>query len=419
MTAAMPFDDLKVLDFGWWGVGPITIKYLADNGATVVHVESVTRPDGLRGSQPKKEGYPGLNASAFAANFNTSKLGLGLNMGKPQARDLVRRIITDWQPDIIAESFTPKTMRNWELDYPNVKELKPDIIYFSTCQQGQTGPHALQPGFGNMAAATGGFHYITGWPDRIPSGTHGAYSDFINPPNALSAIVAALEYRRRTGKGQHLDLSQFECTLHYLGPAVMDYLVNGRVFDRIGNRDGTYVPHGTYPSKERPPDPDMARTGGYWISIAVTSDKEWRDLCTVMGTPPWTLEERFATFAGRKDNEDDLDRLIGEWTSQHDAWDLMHRLQEAGVPAAAVQSQSDLREDPQMVRRDFWQWLEHPEVGTMPYDGLPFLLSKTPGALRMPHAMVGEHNELVLKEFIGLTDEEIVDLIVEDVLETS
>ena len=143
MTAAMPFDDLKVLDFGWWGVGPITIKYLADNGATVVHVESVTRPDGLRGSQPKKEGYPGLNASAFAANFNTSKLGLGLNMGKPQARDLVRRIITDWQPDIIAESFTPKTMRNWELDYPNVKELKPDIIYFSTCQQGQTGPHAL------------------------------------------------------------------------------------------------------------------------------------------------------------------------------------------------------------------------------------------------------------------------------------
>ena len=139
----------------------------------------------------------------------------------------------------------------------------------------------------------------------------------------------------------------------------------------------------------------------------------------VMGTPAWSLEERFITFAGRKEHEDDLDRLIGEWTCQNDAWDLMRRLQEAGVPAAPVQSQSDMREDPQLNHRDFWQWLDHTEVGAMPYDGLQFLLSKTPGALRMPHAMIGEHNDLILREFVGLSDEEITDLIVEEVLENS
>ena len=146
-TDSMPFEGIKVLDFSWVAVGPVTVKYLADHGATVIHVESVTRPDVLRGAPPFKDGQPGINRSQFPANYNTSKYGLGLNLAKPEARDLVRRIVTEWQPDIVAESFTPRVMQSWRLDYESIRALKVDIIYYSTCQQGQTGPHSVYAGF--------------------------------------------------------------------------------------------------------------------------------------------------------------------------------------------------------------------------------------------------------------------------------
>jgi len=412
VTAAMAFESLRVLDFTWVGVGPITTKYLADHGATVIHIESVSRPDVLRGVPPFKDAQPGINRSQFAANFNTSKYGLGLNMTVPQSRELVERIIRRWQPDIVAESFTPKTMRNWGLDYQAVRAIKPDIIYFSTCQMGQTGPYARYAGFGQLAAALAGFYHITGWPDRAPSIPQGAYADFVNPPNALAAIVAALEFRRRTGKGQQLDLSQFECAAQFLAPVIMDYLANGHAMERQGNQDIDYAPNGVYPCM-----PEGATES--LCAIAVTSDEEWGALCTVMGNPLWTQGDRFSTVAGRKESEQELALLLGKWTANYKAHELMNLLQEAGVPAGVVQNQSDLWNDPQLTHRGFFQWLDHTECGPMPYDGLQFLLSKSPGALRMPHALVGEHNELILKELIGLTDGEIADLVAQEVLETS
>ena len=412
VTAAMAFEGLKVLDFTWVGVGPITTKYLADHGATVIHIESVSRPDVLRGAPPFKDAQPGINRSQFAANFNTSKYGLGLNMSVPQSRKLVERIIGRWQPDIVAESFTPKTMRNWGLDYQAVRAIKPDIIYFSTCQMGQTGPHARYAGFGQLAAALAGFYHSTGWPDRGPSIPQGAYADFVNPPNALAAIVAALEFRRRTGKGQQLDLSQFECATQFLAPVIMDYLANGHAMERQGNLDIDYAPNGVYPCMPEGTTESLC-------AIAVTSDEEWEALCTVMGNPPWTQGSRFSTAAGRKESEQELALLLGKWTANHRAHELMDLLQGAGVPAGVVQNQSDLWNDPQLAHRGFFQWLDHTECGPMPYDGLQFLLSKSPGALRMAHALVGEHNELILKEFIGLTDDEVADLVAQEVLETS
>ena len=250
LSKTMPFEGLKVLDLTWVGVGTITIKYLADHGADVIHVESVTRPDPLRTLPPFKDAEPGFNRSQFPANYNTSKYGLGLNLARPESRELVRRIIVEWQPDVIAESFTPRAMRNWKLDYESVREIKSDIVYFSTCLQGQTGPRALYAGYGNLGASLAGFTHITGWPDRDPSGPHGAYSDFINPPNAVAAIIAALDYRRRTSEGQHLDLAQYEAAIQYLSPAVVDYVVNGRVASRTGNTDEVYAPHGVYRCKD-------------------------------------------------------------------------------------------------------------------------------------------------------------------------
>lgn len=416
-TGALPFEGLKVLDFTWVAIGPTTIKYLADHGADVVRVESLTRLDVLRRGLPFKDGEPGVNRSQFPANYNTSKYGLGLNMTKPEAVGLIKRIVADWQPDIIAESFTPRVMTGWGLGYESIKKIKPDIIYFSTCQQGQTGPRAKYRGFGQLAASLAGYYYITGWPDREPSAPYGAYSDFINPPNALAAIVGALEYRRRTGKGQHLDLAQYECALQYLGPALLDYQVNGRVVERRGNVDDHHAPHDVYRCADEVRE--LTGIGESWVAIVVSNDTEWQALCRLIGRPEITCDPRFETFDARREHADDLDAIISAWTKDRTAHEAMKALQEAGVPSGAVQSQADLWEDPQLKHRDFFQWLDHTECGPMPYNGLQFLLSKTPGRLRMPHALIGEHNELVLKEFVGLSNDEIADLIVADVLETS
>ncbi len=421
-AGSMALEGIKVLDFTWIAVGPITIKYLADHGATVVRVESLTRPDGLRRAPPFKDAEEGINRSQFPANFNTNKYGLGLNMSKPEARELIRRLIREWQPDVIAESFTPRVMRAWGLDYKRVGELKPDIIYFSACQQGQTGPHSRFAGYGMQSAALAGFYQITGWPDREPSLPYGAYADFINPPNGAAAILAALDYRRRTGKGQHLDMAQFECAVHYLAPAIMDFQVNGRALNRRGNRDDTYAPHGVYPCKESNDilnGVEVSRTGGQWCAISVTTGDEWYALCKAMGDPSWTKEARFSTFSGRRENQEELDGLVGRWTARHEARKLMEALQGAGVPAGVVQSQSDLWRDPQLKHLGYFQWLDHTECGPMPYDGLQFQLSRSPGKLQRPQALIGEHNQLILKEFIGLTDKEIAALVEAEALETS
>ena len=414
----MPFDGIRILDFTWVGVGPITIKHLADFGADVIRVEAASRPDVLRSAPPFKDGQPGgLNRSQFSANYNSSKRGLGLNLALPEGRELVRRLIAEWQPDVIAESFTPRVMRDWKLDYANIRELVPDVIYFSTCQQGQTGPHSKYAGFGQLAGALAGFYYITGWPDRDPSGPYGAYSDFVNPPNAAAAIVAALEYRRRTGRGQYLDLSQYECAAHFLAPAIMDYMTNGNVLNRRGNEDDSFFPNDAYRCKNK--ERGYTGIGPSWIAISVTNEDQWIRLCEVMGRTDMTSDKRFENSESRRTYLSSVDAAVGEWTEDKDAHALMAKLQDSGIPAGVVQSQADLWEDPQLQHRGFFQWLDHAECGPMPYDGLAYHLSETPGALRMPQALIGQHNEDILKEILDLDDDAISDLVVSGVLESS
>ena len=415
--SGMPFNGLRVLDFTWVGVGPITTKHLADFGADVIRIESVSKPDVLRNGPPFKDGVAGINRSQFSANYNTSKRGLGLNLARSEGRDLVRNIIREWKPDVIAESFTPRVMRGWGLGYSDVRELLPDVIYFSTCQQGQTGPHARYAGFGQLAGSLAGFYYLTGWPDKDPAGPYGAYSDFVNPPNAAAAIVAALEFRRRTGRGQHLDLSQCECATHYLAPFIMEHLTNGTTLERRGNDDDRHAPHNVY----RCADADRIYTGvgPSWIAIAVADDGQWRSLCKIMDMADWIEDERFSTLDSRRKHAAMIDDGIASWTRDKNARLLMDDLQSVGVPAGLVQSQADLWEDPQVAHRGFFQWLDHTECGPMPYDGIVCHLSKTPGALRSPQALVGEHNREILREILGTDDDAIADLVAAGVLETS
>ena len=402
---ARVFDGIKVVDFGWIGVGPITARYFADHGATVIRVESLTRFDGLRMAPPNKDAKPGLNRSQFFANFNASKLSLGLNMAHPAARAVAKRLCLEWA-DVVVEGFTPKQMRAWGLHYEDLAPTRPDLVMLSTCQLGQTGPYAMYAGYGNMAASLAGYYEITGWPDRGPCMVYGAYTDMLTPGVGATLLAAALDYRRRTGKGQWIDLSQFESGVNHIPAAVLDYTVNGRIATRRGNRDDRACPHAVY----------RCRGDERWIAIAVFGDEEWRALVRVMENPAWAQAGRFTTEAGRKANEEELDRLIDEWTQTWDAEQLEILLQRAGVAAGLVAKQSDLHEDPQLRDRGFFVWREHSVMGRSPYDGVMSHLSKTPAEVAAA-PLLGEHYDAVLRGILQFSEEEVAELIGQGVVE--
>jgi len=399
------FDGIKVLDFGWIGVGPITARYFADHGATVIRIESLSRFDGLRMAPPYKKAKPGLNNSQFFANFNASKVSLGLNMAHPHARAIAKRLCREWT-DIIVEGFTPKQMRAWGLHYEDLSPTRPDLIMLSTCQLGQTGPYAMYAGYGNMAASLAGYYEITGWPDRGPCMVYGAYTDMLTPGVGAALLAAALDYRRRTGKGQWIDLSQFEAGVNHIPATVLDYTVNGRIATRRGNRDDHGCPHAAY----------RCQSNDRWIAIAVFTDEEWWSLVQAIGNPAWAQAERFATQAGRKANEEELDRLIEAWTQTRDAEQIEALLQQAGVAAGLVAKQSDLHEDPQLQDWGFFAWRAHKVMDLSPYDGLMSHLTQTPGAVA-PAPLLGEHYEEILKGILSYSDEEIAELIGTGVVE--
>lgn len=399
------FDGLKVVDFGWIGVGPITARYFADQGATVIRVESLTRFDGLRMAPPYKNAKPGLNNSQFFATFNASKKSLGLNMAQAEARAIAKRLCLEWA-DVIVEGFTPKQMRAWGLHYEDLSPTRPDLIMVSTCQLGQTGPYAKYAGYGNMAASLAGYYEITGWADRGPSMVYGAYTDMLTPGVGASLIAASLDYLRRTGKGQWIDLAQFETGVNHVPVAVLDYTVNGRIASRAGNQDAQGCPHAVY----RCVGEDR------WLAIAVLTEAAWHALVATMGDPSWAHAERFATRAGRKANEDELNARIEEWTKPRDAEQLEALLQQAGVAAGLVAKQSDLFDDPQLQDWGFFAWREHKVMGLSPYDGLMSHLSKTPGDVA-PAPLLGEHYEEVLNGILKFSDEEVAELIGKGVVE--
>jgi benzylsuccinate CoA-transferase BbsF subunit len=244
------------------------------------------------------------------------------------------------------------------------------------------------------------------------------YPDYvINPIHTLTAILATLRYRRKTGRGQRIELAQVESAACALGPALMDYTVNGRVQERAGNRVPYAAPHGAFRCQLLKGAGFLGTDEERWCVIAVFIDEEWRALCRVMGDPQWSQDERFATFRGRKENEDELERLIEGWTSMKTPEEVMESLQAAGVPAAVVQNARDvLDSDPHLKERGYYVYLDHPEAGRTAYDSAGFRLTKTPGAYRSPAPCLGEHTEYVCKEILKLSDEEIAQFVIDEVL---
>lgn len=395
------------MEFAAYAAGPAVGKHLADQGAAVVHVESRARPDGFRTHYPPyKDNIYGLNRSGLFALCNSDKLGITLNLKKqPKATELAKRIVA-WS-DVVIENFSPGTMTRLGLDYESLRRVKADLIMLSSSNLGQNGPHAEHPGFGSQLSSLAGFTNLTGYPDGSPQILYGPYIDYIAVGYGVAAILAALDYRNRTGKGNHIDLAQYEAGLQFLGPILLDYEANGNVAMRNGNRDPYAAPHGAYPCREE----------DSWCVISVSSDEEWKALCQAMGNPKWASDKRFSTFAARKKNEEALDEKIATWTRHLTAREAMERLQAVGVRAGIVNTMKDLYSDPQLAHRKQWVELDHPEIGTMHYQRPPYLLSKTACGPERRDPLLGEHNDYFYLELLGLPDNEYRDLQQEGVID--
>ena len=393
----LPFDGLKVTDFAWVGVGPISSKFLADHGASVVRVESELRPDVLRANGPYKDNIEGWNRSQFYGDFNTSKRSLALDLKRPEAIEIAKKLIAD--SDVLIESFAPGAISRMGLGYEDVKAINPKLIMISTCLMGQTGPAAGLAGYGYHAAAIAGFYEMTGWPDRGPVGPWIAYTDTIAPRFITTLLSAALDHRRRTGEGCYIDVAQIETALHFLAPELYDLQANGHLASRMGNRSAYFAPQSCYPCDGE----------DEWCAISIETDEEWQALCRAIDRQDWLEDQSLATNEGRLLQHDTLDTGITAWTQTRSKQDVMHILQAAGVPGAMVQRSSDLLVDPQLEHRKFYRRFEHQEMGNIPYAGHQYLISSYDNSPRGPAPCLGQHSFEVLSDVVKLSDEEIAE----------
>ncbi len=396
----LPLAGVKVADFSWIGVGPISAKTLADHGATVVHIESTLAPDRLRLVGPFKDDIAGIDRCQFFGAFNTSKLSVQLNLRHPSGLEVARKLLA-WC-DIALDSFTAGTMDRLGLGYETARALNPDIIMATTCLFGQTGPAAKLAGYGYHAAAISGFYEITGWDDRPPGGPFNAYTDTVAPRFLATTLLAALDHRRRTGEGCYLDQAQMESALHFIGPELLDAQVSGRSPRRAGNLDPMRAPHDAYP----------CAGVDEWCAIAVETDEQWRALRRVLGDPAWAQDPTLDRLAGRLAQRELIDRELAAFTAGFEPRELMELLQRAGVPAGMVQRSSDHQEDPQLAHRRFFRPMQHPEMGEVPYEGHQYRIRGYDNGPRLPAPCIGQHTYEVLSEILGLSDDEVTEILV-------
>jgi len=399
-------EGIVVCDFSWVGAGPITTNVLGQCGAEVIKIESMKRPDILRKDGPFKDGIAeGFERSGYFANRNPNKRCISLNMKHPKARDIAVGLIR--RSDIIINNFRVGQMEKWKLGWENVRKINPRIIYVTMSLQGTSGPHKSYMGFGVNLNALCGLTARAGIPGGRPFGTGTNYTDHVMVPcHTLFGIMAALLQREETGKGQTVSISQLESAISMKPSDVLAYGANGEILGPLGYGDPYGAPHGVY------------KTLGYrkWIAIAVFAEDEWLALKRVMGNPVWAEEEKFTTLGKRKENEEELNRHIEDWTGeQYGDW-LMAELLRNGVKAGVVNDARGAIEDDHLRERGFWGYLDHPVMGRTLYNRAPIRFSKTPLELRTAAPLVGQDTREILTGMLGYTSEEVDRLKAEDVL---
>ena len=380
-----PLTGVKILDLMWVMAGPATTRVLADLGADIIRIESSHRVETARTLQPFKDDVAALETSSLFANLNAGKRGISVDPSTPEGREIILDLVR-WA-DVVTESFSPKAMRKWGLGYEQLREVNPRIVMLSSCLFGQSGPLSTFAGYGTMAAAMSGFFGVTGWPDRAPAGPFGAYTDYISPRFATATLLAAIDHQRRTGEGQYIDYAQAEGAIHALGPAILEYTVNGRTWPRAGNDDPMFHPHGVFPSAGN----------DRWVAIACTSDAERTALAQVVGG----LD----------------DPTLSAWTAQRSADEAAQALQTVGVASYAVQNSPECAVDPQLAARGHFVTLPHPSLEQFVIEGTRFALSRTPTVIASTGPMLGQHTFEVLTEVLGYDMDKFTELLLSGSIE--
>ena len=400
------FSGLKILAFCWAVVGPLTMKFFADHGAAVIRVETAKRPCTMRSSAPYKDNKPGLNRGGYFTYYNPNILSLSLNMNHPEGIKIAKKLVQ--ATDVVMENYTPGVIEKWGLDYDELKKIKPDVIMLRQSGYGSQGPYKNLPAFGMVLTPIAGLPNFIGWPGKepLPVGVS-AYTDCISPRFATAALIAALDYRKRTGKGQLIDISQFETAISFILPGVLEYAANGKEPERTGNTSPYACPHGVY----------RCKGDDRWCTIAVSTDEEWANFCSEIGQPGLVSDPWFDTLENRKQHEDALNKIVADWTVNFTPEEVMAYLQAVKVPAGVVKNTADVYHDPQLQKRNLFWKMHHAEMGDFTHQGQSFMLSRTPAKAYSPAPLLGEHTEQICAQLLGMKDEEFVRLMAEGVFE--
>ena len=397
---ALPLEGLKVVEFSWVIATPSAVRILCDYGADVVKVETASHPDTMRTVNPFVNEDPHPDNSVGYGVYNAGKRSLSLDLSKPESKEVVFDLI-QWA-DIVTESFAPGAMERLGFGYDVLSAINPGLIMLSSSLLGQTGPHSRLAGYGFMAAAIAGYYELTGWPDRPPSGPYGPYTDFLAPRIVVATLMAALENRKTTGLGEYIDLSQTECALHYLAPAILDQSVNGRTVQRQGNDDPHMFPHGVFPSSGE----------DSWLSVAC-SDESWPALAAVLG-----LEHlKDVNQIDRRGQRSLIDEALVAWSSVRDNNSAAEELQSAGVAAYPVHDAAGTNNDPQLGHRQHQIRVPQGHAGSMWTHSCRTKMSRTPAVLNRGGPCLGEDNFEVLSGLLGYSVDKIADLAAAEVLE--
>jgi benzylsuccinate CoA-transferase BbsF subunit len=416
--AQCPLAGYRVVDFGSAWAGPQMAHILADLGAEVIKVESRTRIDyGRIGGAASSKDVVVKTPEAIAAVdpdrlelnpvfhlLNRGKKGITVDFARPEGTELVRELVK--RSDVVADNFTPGVLEKYGLGYNDLARVKPDIVVVSMCFAGHTGPLKGTRGYAPIITALSGFDSFVGYPDEtVPCGPRFAFGDHVAAMHGAVAALIALVHRNRTGEGQYIDISEWEATTSLLGEPLMEYLMNGRIPGPTGNRDTLLAPHGYYPCRE-----------GGWVSLALKTDDEWQALCKAMGNPSWCQDERFGDGFGRLTHSEELDRLLSQWTAGLTAGEITAALQKAGVAAAPFLTSRAQYHDPHLRHRGVFVEVTHPKVGKETFYGIPWKLSDTPGEVKASGPTLGQDNEYVFKEVLGLSDSEYDRLVAERII---
>ncbi|MBI4332275.1 MAG: CoA transferase [Chloroflexi bacterium] len=407
--AGIPLEGLKVLEFTEQVAGPMAGKALADFGAQVILVENEQRARFGSSSRHPSTGaasLTSLNLGNHFNKFNTNKLSVTLDMTRPRGMEIARQLIG--RSDVVISNFVPRVLQKWGFSYSELKKIKPDIIFVTMPAFGAEGRYRDYRTLSWNLMAQCGLDYASRFPGRPPiRASPWSHPDTCSQPfHALVGTLAALYWRAVTGKGQHVEICQYESTLCFSETFIFDYLVNGRLPAPMGNRLDWAAPHGVF----------RCQGDDRWCAIAVFTGEEWQGLCRAIGRPELARDERFASLGQRKAHSHELETIVNQWTAGRSPWEVMELMQAAGVPAGAVENEEDLLNDPQLKARNHWLRIPHPEAGALVNDDWAFKLSAVP-AVPWRHApLLGEHNDFVLHGILGIPEAEIDQLIMEGVI---